>query len=65
MVNVNSGKRASNSGPFRGLTTWGLRLGRFGVAVRWNVWSGGVWRMPRMHRGPYRCVQLGPFIVEW
>ena len=62
MVN---GKRAPHNGPFRGLTMWGLRCGRFGIAVRWNLWAGGVWRKPRLHRGRFRCLEFGPFIVQW
>lgn len=59
------GRRTPKNSPFRGLTTWGVRIGRFGIALRWNVRAGVFWRRPRLHRGRFRCLEVGPIFVQW
>jgi hypothetical protein len=50
----------------RGITTLGIRCGRVGIALRWNIWQGGFFRLPRMQRGAkHTYLAVGPLVIEW
>jgi hypothetical protein len=49
----------------KGLTSWVLRAGHFGMAYRWNMRLRDAIHTFSIKRGQRLVVACGPLIVEW
>ena len=49
----------------KGLTSWVLRAGHFGLAYRWNMGLKQAVRTFHIKRGQRLVVACGPLILEW